>query len=597
MTNPARRRLSAFAALLLGVALAGVVPAVAAPSEEGGTATDKQVAALSAYWQASAKAAKAPAATKSPILRSTLLAKASPDECYAGMGAPYPSVSVDKKGNFVCLEGGQPKVNQAYVWGLTKAGDDLWFGTGANILCLVLGAYLGQTSGIETESYTCELGESYFGTTHGLPPEIGDFRPPDLFVYDQTAKTLTNVEGLLDTAGKALLSSTLGIRSAGSIGDRVFLAGPSILGGLNVFVYNTDGTYVGSETIAGFTNIRKWVNVQGHLYTGVGTSTGGQVLRYTGSTAEDPFQYETVGTLTTEPAELAEHDGRLFASTWPNLANLQPTEAGQASLWMSALIGDDGFLDADSAWQRVWRAGSYEPDPITAMTYGGGALVSFGGQLYWGTMHVPFTAALAHAQLYPSTGTDATIANVLGSHRAIAIFRGDDFATEGEYVELLYGAATLPAFDGTTLEWTEQPNNMGGATPTYGAAGFGNTFNNYTWTMGVFGGQLYVGTMDWSYLLADGLPLLAEELGLPPGTELPLSVPESGFGADLWRFPSSAAAAVAERIEGVGNYTNYGIRTMVSDDALYLGSANPMNLMTDRTDDRPEGGWELLRLK
>jgi hypothetical protein len=210
-------------------------------------------------------------------------------------------------------------------------------------------------------------------------------------------------------------------------------------------------------------------------------------------------------------------------------------------------------------------------------------------------MHVPFTAALAHAQLHPSTGTDATIANVLGSHRAIAIFRGDDFATDGEYVELLYGAATLPVFDGT--EWTQQPNLMGGLSPTYGAAGFGNTFNNYTWTMGVFGGQLYVGTMDWSYLLADGLPLLAEELGLPPGTELPLSVPESGFGADLWRFPSSTGAAVAERIEGVGNYANYGIRTMVSDDALYLGSANPMNLMTDRTDDRPEGGWELLRLK
>jgi hypothetical protein len=64
MTSPARRRLSAFAALLLGVALAGVVPAVAAPSGTGGTATEKQVAALSQYWQTSAKTAKAPADTK-----------------------------------------------------------------------------------------------------------------------------------------------------------------------------------------------------------------------------------------------------------------------------------------------------------------------------------------------------------------------------------------------------------------------------------------------------------------------------------------------------------------------------------------------------
>lgn len=101
--------------------------------------------------------------------------------------------------------------------------------------------------------------------------------------------------------------------------------------------------------------------------------------------------------------------------------------------------------------------------------------------------------------------------------------------------------------------------------------------------------------MDWSYLLADGLPMLAEQLRLPAGTTLPLLVSERGFGADRWRFPSSTGAAVAERIEGVGNYASYGIRTMVSGDALYLGSANPMNFMTDLRDDRPEGGWELLR--
>ncbi len=35
---------------------------------------------------------------------------------------------------------------------------------------------------------------------------------------------------------------------------------------------------------------------------------------------------------------------------------------------------------------------------------------------------------------------------------------------------------------------------------------------------------------------------------------------------------------------------NYGA------DAFYLGTANPMNLMTDLADDEPEGGWELLQL-
>ena len=31
--------------------------------------------------------------------------------------------------------------------------------------------------------------------------------------------------------------------------------------------------------------------------------------------------------------------------------------------------------------------------------------------------------------------------------------------------------------------------------------------------------------------------------------------------------------------------------------ALYLGMANSLNLMTDPKDNKPEGGWELIRLK
>ena len=33
-----------------------------------------------------------------------------------------------------------------------------------------------------------------------------------------------------------------------------------------------------------------------------------------------------------------------------------------------------------------------------------------------------------------------------------------------------------------------------------------------------------------------------------------------------------------------------------ADGILYIGTANPMNLMTDPDDDKPEGGWELLKL-
>jgi hypothetical protein len=100
--------------------------------------------------------------------------------------------------------------------------------------------------------------------------------------------------------------------------------------------------------------------------------------------------------------------------------------------------------------------------------------------------------------------------------------------------------------------------------------------------------------MDYSYLLDEGLPLLLALLGLPPDTPVPL--PEGVFGADLYRFPAADAPAVAESLNGVDNPSTYGVRTMVAGDALYLGMANPMNLLTDPRDDRPAGGWELLRL-
>jgi hypothetical protein len=66
----------------------------------------------------------------------------------------------------------------------------------------------------------------------------------------------------------------------------------------------------------------------------------------------------------------------------------------------------------------------------------------------------------------------------------------------------------------------------------------------------------------------------------------------------LWTFASRQAPAIPVNVSGLGNFTNYGVRTMVSTkDALYLGTANPMNLLTDETDSMPEGGWELIRLE
>ena len=182
----------------------------------------------------------------------------------------------------------------------------------------------------------------------------------------------------------------------------------------------------------------------------------------------------------------------------------------------------------------------------------------------------------------------------LGTHRAISIFRGRNFGGAPE-VELLYGNPILPVYaDG---QWRLMPNNMA-AQPRYGLAGFSNFFNNYTWSMEVYNGQLFVGTMDWSYLFADLLVNYGQTLGL---TQTKLAVaqmhwPPNFFGADLLRFPTPNHPAVPVSVAGVGNYTNYGIRNLLGDDALYVGTANPMNLLTNPQDRLPEGGWELISL-
>ncbi len=535
-------------------------------------------------------------------LEMELLAKAEPDECFSSIGGIYnPDPS--------CTEG-IPKVNQAYIWGLAKSGENLWLGTVANTHCLVIGNYFGleELPAHETISWVCEFGQSDYGQTQfpqPLPAGAGDFRSPRIFMYNTHSKTLTEkTQDVLPAFPDALqLKSTIGLRSAGTLENVVIMGGVSLLGSLNLFAFNaTTGEYLGSANLAEYNNCRKWLVADNVLYTAVANvAGGGSVLRWVGDESS-PFEFEVVGNIDSDGAELVLHDGKLFVSTWPNLREENMAMSG---LWMSPEVPAEGLTSADAdQWRKVWRADDYEPDPVTAMTYGGGALASFEGYLYWGTMHVPFLSTIAHMKVYEPDNTLALLGAISGTQRAISIFRGNNFDTDEQEIELLYGMRRLPVYITDPEDslangrWEIQPNKMG-VNPKWGLAGFGNYFNNYTWTMEVFQDKLYVGTMDWSYLLKEGMKPLMEYLfemqGIPYfGIEVPF--PTGFFGADLYYFPSAESPAFPESIDGVGNYTNYGIRTMISDDALYLGTANPMNLLTDPNDDLPEGGWELLRL-
>jgi hypothetical protein len=592
---------AAFAVL---AAAPGAATSQAAPARAGDAA---RAAALERHWRSTHPSAtpKARAAQSA----STLLARAQPDECWAP-GQPYMPLSPGGS----CPAGRQPKVNQAYVWGLAKADGALWFGTAPNTHCLVLAGFLGSTAPITTPTWTCEFGSSPFlaqinstlPPTQQLPGAIGDWRPPQIFRYEEGSGRLVDVGATMPAPAQGMLSRMLGLRSAGAIGRVVFLAGPALGGGITMFAFETQtNELIAARHLPQYSNIRRWIVAGDELYTAVGkTGGGGALLRWDGDpaapgTAGAPaaslFNFVEAGQMPTEGADLTAHEGRIFVTTWPQAFG--GTIAGRAGLYMTTrLPGSGGLAASTDPLQQVWSIDDFEPDPVTAATVGGGALASFGGKLFWGTMHVPGLATIAHLRAYsgiyggdPSTAQSLVAA--LGTWRAISVFRGSGLGTPGQRIELAYGDRFMPAFSEST-GWRIAPNKLarGGARPLFGPSGFGDAFNNYTWAMATTPSGLFIGTMDWSYLARSALGSLGDLI-----SRLRSRLGVGANGADLWRFASPDVRARAFSRDGLGNPLNYGIRTLEADGAtLYAGTANPMNLATDPSG--PLGGWELRRL-
>ncbi len=538
-------------------------------------------------------------------LSGRLLAKAQPDECFIDVGVRAP---IGEGG--VCAEG-LAKVNEAYVWGLWQKYHRLWFGSGPNVHCLVIGGLLsavGDVTPIVNDDYACEYGEGPY--VPPLPDAIGDFRPPHMYYYDQLFQKLVDV-----TPDDPLVETTLGVRGAAATDWVVFMGGPAAGGsGVNLFAFSAiTGQYLGSRHFDEYDNFRKGLVHDGVLYLGFGKNGGGgAVVRHVKAWPwhpDYPFNFEVVGDdFDGEAVELAVHQGALFAGTWPTfgaggggggeggpgLDDLPPP----AGLWKSPPLPPGGLTAADAgSWEKVWSYAEYDPDLVAAISTGMGAMASYGDYLWWGSMHVPLIHTVGHILVSNALGYEIDLLETFfNSFRAISIFRGKDFGTPDQQVQVVYGQPTLPAlnllpvFFGQPPVWENQPNGIG--PPLYGGSGFGGKlFLNYTWTMQVWKGQLFVGTMDWSYLLSGLLG------SLPDVPDLPIPLPEADFGADLWRFPDPDSPAEFESINGVGNHTSYGIRTMIADaHHLYLGMANPMNLRTDPDAPIGQGGWELIEL-
>jgi hypothetical protein len=541
-----------------------------------------------------------------------LLARAQPDECFGGIGADYVPF------NGSCPAGRVPKINQSYVWGMVQTGNDVWFGTAASPQCLI-----GATDSSENEGYVCEGEQSDFRNEFSppLPDFVGDWRPPDLYRYRNAGdgspvsqmQVSPNLQRLtLSGAADDLRKDTMGFRSAGALGNVVFIAGPSLeADGVNVFAFDrTTGLSLGAQKFPQWDDIRRWTVVDGVLYAAVAkTGLGGALIRWTGDFS-NPFSFAEVGSTPTEASEVAGHNGRLYVGTWPDLTTSGPV--GRARVFRSVPIPAGGFTTASpSALAEIWDADQYEPDPVIRATYGVGAMQSFRGRLLFGTMHVPSTGALAHLTFYgndyPAEGpnTQQLLDLAVKTNRATTLFSTDGEGTTPA-VELLYGYKTMPVWignagNGTGGQFVNTANLMasGGQSPRYGRAGFGNDFNGYLWSMVVGPRGLYIGTLDWQGLLG---PLLAGSSN-DPQTQLLVTLLRLQFrgnqeGADLFRmtggiFGNSLSPVTLISGNGAGNTSNYGIRNLSTDgNRIFLGTANPFN---KRASGPAMGGWELKR--
>lgn len=651
--------------------------------------------------------------------KAEIIAKAQPDEWFRDLYDPgepgsgdnhYVKEGIDPTDEGMLASGALPKTNQSYVWGMVRSGNHLWWGTGPNVNRLVGSTYLGdEDPGISRSRSrgitfsVAEYGLSRFcrdGIFDGLTPmgpalpaAFGDWRPPDIFRYNLDTDELERLDldiKTRDPAAWALLWRTLGLRSAGRTGPNaafpeglVILAGPSLAssgaddGGEGIIMFAFDaasGDFVGAKSFPEYTNIRKWTYFGDQAYTTAAAIQGfGRVLRWSKetATAADPLVFQIVGNLSGGGAELTVHDDgdgpRLFVNTWPggegtDLSAVLDLINSPASLWRSPVIPPGGLTSGHATqWTMVWSVVDYEPDMFLALMYGGGAMASFDGWLYWGTMHVPGTNWLAHSTAYGSpdpimsrpdpypedpedparVAYESDVARYqaertedqIDSYRAISIWRGRNFTNNGGEIELLYGSAEMPVrlqrkvfcvntneprsdfdifwasffsdyfgnfrnvADGARVpygllgfqrkvladggDWDMTPNARG-YVPLYGPEGIvtrsnGFPWNNYTWTMQVLGGKLYIGTMDWD----------------------DINSPDEEDGADFFCIPSSDQPAVLVSGVGVANWSSYGIRTIEADESrgeLYLGMANVHNLLNTTVGDPVSGGWEIQRV-
>jgi hypothetical protein len=513
------------------------------------------------------------------------------DECFTGVGVP----PVPPRADGSCPIGSTPRKNYTYAWGMTEEGGNLFFAGSANPVCSLLNTPEGAPSApplVSLQTGTiCEFGRSASLTGHPERGNLGDWRAPR--IWRMNTCTLEREE--ITPTGDINLQDAVGLRSAGSFNDVAFFAGPAGAArngrfdaasngdGIVMFAFEAStGQFLGSQYYGEYNNIRQWLVAEGVLYTGVTRKVseggGGDILRWRG-TKESPFQFEIVGRITTAPANMALHNGRLFLSTWPN-ADEQGNILEAAGVVMGPRIGSGGLTSADrNLWQIVWSVTDFEPDPAVANGYGLGVIRSWRGDLYWGTMHFPAAGLIGHRQAHGDTwrGPVGLVSTFIATTRSASVFRGVNFGIDGRRptVQTLYADPVVPVWNGRRFVLRR---TLGGL-PRFGPGGFGWWFNSYIWQGNIAQGSLFLSTFD----ISDMYGAFLEAVGNATGNAIPNVVTSllavagtnpATSGADMWRFRIPGLPPQPVTFNGGGNPAQFGFRTMVSgDDHLWLGTA------------------------
>lgn len=543
------------------------------------------------------------------------------DGCFYGVGDErntYDPYGID------CEEckktGGKPKANGAYVWGMVSDGEQLYWSTNNNYLCMPgYGqiATVGSTGAVENSCWVCEYDKGMrakeLSSEDPTLAKYGDIVPPRIFSYNPKTGVVTDI-----TPDESLLKYSQGLRSAAYHKGVVFFGGPNFSGAdvqqsssSTFLAYSPErGEFLGSSSMSSvsgctITNVRRWIVVNDVLYCGVGLIkdgvAGGGVMRWNGS-VDDPFNFEIVAYTPAEAAEIEYHNGHIYVGGWPITKFGQTVPEVASALYKSPEVPEGGFTAANATtWPKVWEYNSYESNPTSVGSTYFSVMKSFKGRLYWGMFSGTYGVLYGAQRRFGTLKSAEAIAYVLGSLRATTLFSAEDVNDDND-VQMLYGERKLPAYDTETKKWSIV-DNKNKYVPRWGRSGYGNLFTCYTWSMAKYNDKLFVGTMDMSDLIDPTLEEMTQQEQTASVEERTsasslLNVLKDLMGVDSKKYGYECLMLQDQDTEpeyvtdnGFGNPAAYAIRNMeVCNNKMFIGTANPLNL-------HEEGGWQILSLE